>query len=86
MTFEGAVIREQGITFAIVVVKLHVVEDQSQATEAIAAFQSYFPGQPVVLMGQDTRGRATYFGRPDIVRFLAKVSIRAVPWRRYTVG
>lgn len=86
MTFEGAVVREQGVTFAVVVVKPQVVENRSEAANAIRAFQPHFPGLPVVLMGQDAWGRATYFGRSDIANFLANVPVGAIPWRRYTVG
>lgn len=85
MTFEGAVIREQGVTFALVVVKHHVVQNRSEAQNAISAFQPYFPGNPVVLVGQDSRGIPTYFGRPDIARFMASVPMRSVTWKRYTV-
>ena len=85
MTFEGAVIREQGVTFAVVVVKRHVVDSRTGAGEAIVAFQPYFPGIPVVLMAQDAWGTPTYFGRPDIARFLANVPLGAIPWKRYTV-
>lgn len=86
MTFEGAVVREQGVTFAVVVVKRHVVDNRSEAGEAIAAFQPYFPGLPVVLMAQDAWGTPTYFGRHDIARFLADVPLGAIPWERYTVN
>lgn len=85
MTFDGAVIREQGVTFALVVVKAHVVQNRSQAGEAISAFQPHFPGMPVVLVGQDSRGVPTYFGRPDIARFMASVPMSAVPWKTYTI-
>ena len=85
MTFDGAVIREQGVTFALVVVKSHVVQNRSEAAEAISAFQPHFPGMPVVLVGQDSRGVPTYFGRPDIARFMASVPVSAVPWKTYTI-
>ena len=79
MTFEGAVIREQGVTFAVVIVKRHVVDNRTTACEAIAAFQPYFPELPVVLMAQDAWGTPTYFGRQDIARFLANVPVNAIP-------
>ena len=53
MTFQGAVIREQGITFAVVIVKKHVIDSGDEAGRAIAAFNPLFPGLPVVLMAQD---------------------------------
>ena len=85
MTFDGAVIREQGVTFALVVVKSHVVQNRFEAGKAISAFQPHFPCMPVVLVGQDNRGTPTYFGRPDIARFMASVPMNAVPWKTYTV-
>jgi len=85
MTFDGAVIREQGVSFAVVVVKRHVVQNHSEARRAISSFQPCFPGLPVVLMAQDGRGTPTYFGRPDLARFMASVPMRAIPWKTYTV-
>jgi hypothetical protein len=86
MRIQGAVIREQGQTFAVVVVQRHVIDSQSTAAEAIASFRPVFPGLPVVLMAQDSSGRPTYFGRQDISRFLASVPMRAIPWREYTIN
>ena len=85
MTFQGAVVREQGVTFAVVVVKKHVIDGGSAAGRAIAAFEPAFPGLPVVLMEQDYRGTPTYYGRRDIARFLAGVPLGAIPWKQYTV-
>lgn len=86
MQFDGAVIREQGQTFALVVVKRHILDSPSQSAEAIDEFSGAFPGMPVVLMGQDARGRPTYYGRRDIVNFLSNVSPSRIPWRRYSVN
>ena len=85
MRFHGAVIREQGVTFAVVVVKRHVIDNHLEAKEAIGSFRPAFPGMPVVLMAQDQRGRPTYYGRRDISRFLSRVPIQAIPWREYTL-
>lgn len=86
MTFEGAVIREQGITFAVVIVKKYIIDSSAEADEAIAAFQPAFPGIPVVLMAQDGWGTPTYYGRRDIADFLANVPLEAIPWREYSIG
>jgi len=86
MTFEGAIVQEQGVTFAIVIVKRHVVANNSAAAEAIRSFQPAFPGMPVVLMAQDSRGTPTYYGRRDIARFLSKVPLSAIPWRKFTLN
>jgi hypothetical protein len=86
MQIEGAVIREQGQTFAVVVVKPEVLQNSSQAQSAILSFMPVFPGMPVVLMAQNHRGVPTYYGRNDISRFMASVPLRAIPWRRYDVN
>lgn len=86
MQIEGAVIREQGITFAVVVVKRHVLDNRYEANRTIQAFAPTFSHLPVVLMAQDQRGRPSYYGRPDLTRFLARVPVRAIPWRRYTIN
>ena len=80
MTIEGAVIREQGVTFAVVVVKEHVVNNSFEADRTIRAFQPAFPGMPVVLMAQDYRGVPTYYGRRDISQFMADVTLECVAW------
>lgn len=86
MQFEGAIIREQGVTFAIVIVKRHVLNNSLEASEAIASFKPAFPDMPIILMGQDTAGRPTYYGRKDIAHFLSRLPVRAIPWKRYTLN
>ena len=83
MRFQGAVVREQGVSFAVVVVRRSVMDTPSQRESAIGAFRPYFPGLPIVLMAQDLHGRPKYFGRTDIVRFLSRVPFEAIPWREY---
>jgi hypothetical protein len=84
MTFQGAVIKEQGVSFAVVVVKKHVLDSSTEANSAIRSFYRVFGGIPVVLMAQDSRGVPSYFGRTDIVNFLANVPLSAIPWRQYS--
>lgn len=84
MQFDGALIREQGINFAIVIVKSHVLTSPDRE-EIRKSFSSFFPpGVPIILMAQDIKGRPTYQGRKDIVRFLANIDYRRIPWKRYT--
>jgi len=85
MKFQGAKIIEQGVTFAIVIVKSSLLGSQSEANKIIASFQVVFPGIPVILMAQDSRGVPTYYGRKDIARFMANVPITAIPWKEYTI-
>lgn len=85
MTLEGALIREQGVDFAVVIVKQHVLTASTTAEDTIRAFTPVFGGVPVLLMAQDGRGRPTYYGRKDIVRFMAGVPLSAVRWKRFTI-
>lgn len=85
MSFDGAVIKEQGVTFAIVVVKPHVLNTSSSCEETRQGFARYFPNMPIILMAQDSHGIPKYHGRTDIVKFLANVHPSRIPWKRYTV-
>lgn len=86
MKFQGSIIREQGVTFAVVIVKKHVIDNRSNAEDAIRSFRPMFPGIPLVLMAQDSRGVPTYFGRPDIAKFMANVPLQSVPWKEYIIS
>lgn len=83
MQLQAAVIREQGQTFAVVLVKPHVLDSTQQASEAQSGFSSFFPGMPVVLAAQSFRGMR-YYGRRDLSRFLASISAGRIPWRTHT--
>jgi hypothetical protein len=85
MQVTGAVIKEQGVTFAIVIVKPHVVSNHSEANRLIASFSPVFRA-PVVLMAQDSYGRPTYYGRKDIANFMSGVPPIAIPWREYSIN
>ncbi len=84
MKFQGAVIKEQGVTFAIVIVKKSIIDNTISAREAIMSFQLIFPGIPIILMAQDFRGTPSYYGRKDIVNFLANMPLNSIPWKEYT--
>lgn len=87
MQFEGALVKEQGQTFAIAVVKKSVkAGGDRQLRETAASFGSVFPGVPIVLMWQDAAGTPEYWGRPDIAEFLAHIDMARIPWQRYTVA
>jgi len=84
MQFEGAVIKEQGVTFAIVIVKPSVLNNSIESDNARRSFSPIFPGVPIILMAQNSGGTPTYQGRPDIVRFLVNISPSRIPWKRYS--
>jgi len=85
MRVQGAVLREQGQTFAVVIVKPHVVQNSGMASDAIRSFSPSF-GVPVVLMAQNPRGVPTYYGRKDIAQFMSSIPLNAIPWREYTIN
>ena len=81
--FTGAVIKEQEVTFAIVVVKPYALNDKKFADGLIDALEPSFGGIPVVLMVQDSQGTPTYYGRKDIAEFMSKVPLDSIPWKKY---
>ncbi len=86
MQVDGAIIKEQNVTFAIVIVKPHVLTNSLECDKMRKAFQPYFPGLPIVLMAQDHNGRPTYQGRKDLVNFLANIDPGRIPWKRFTIN
>lgn len=84
MKFQGAVLTEQGVTFAIVIVKKWVIDSSFEANKTIQSFRLLFRGLPIILMAQDNRGVPSFYGRADIARFLASVPLQAIPWKEYT--
>jgi hypothetical protein len=86
MKLQGAVVKEQGVTFAIVIVKQFVLDSHIEFNKAVTTFSNYFTGMPLVLMAQDGMGVPTYRGRKDIVNFLANIHVSQIPWKEYTFG
>lgn len=87
MRFQGAVIEEQGVTFAIVIVKAHILNNHTEANRLITSFQrDVFDLIPVVLMAQDFQGTPTYYGRRDITNFLSKIPLHSIPGQEYTLS
>lgn len=84
MTFQAALVREQGQTFAVVAVRQGIIDNTSEAKIAQATFAPAFNHVPIILMEQGFRGRPRYYGRTDIVRFLANIDFRRLPWKKWT--
>lgn len=82
MEFDGAKIREQGVTFAIAVVKPYVLTSISKEN-VCASFLPFRGNISTILMTQNSRGIPTYDGRRDIVHFLANVHSSRIPWKHY---
>jgi hypothetical protein len=72
MNVDAALVKEQGVTFAVVVVNREALSP-TQRDRTVAGLTRFWPGVPIVLMAQDSRGAPEYYGRSDIVKFLASV-------------
>ena len=86
MRFTGSVVKEQGVTFGIVVVKPYVLQSPSERERMQIFGRRAFGLIPIILMAQNARGIPTYYGRKDIVNFLAKVPTRQLPLQEYTIA
>ena len=87
MKFQGALIKERDVTFGVVIVRPHVLSNRTEADGLIVSFETQvFVGYPVVLMAQDSKGIPTYYGRKDIVDFLARVPLASISWKEYTLS
>lgn len=83
--FDAALIKEQGVEFAVVAVRPGVISQPSRREDARSAFSASFGGVPVVLMEQ-TGGRPRYHGRNDLVDFLANVYVEQLPWASWSLN
>lgn len=82
--FRGALINEQGITFAVVEVEPSVLDGGDDAIRAARErYQPVFKDKPIILAARGADRRARYSGRPDIVRFLVASGWSRIPWKRY---
>jgi hypothetical protein len=80
-----AMIHEGGVTFAVVVVRPSVISGLKREREdAVRAYSAEF-GVPAVLMIQNSRGTPIYYGRPDLVEYLANLRVEQLPWREFTM-
>jgi hypothetical protein len=62
----------------------HVIASPVERDRTLADFQNFFGGMPVILMEQDHQGNPTWYGRPDLTRFLQNVPVTTIPWQRYS--
>jgi hypothetical protein len=86
MVIKGSVIAVKGVTFAIVVMKIRVVESQEQTNDALKLLSSVFPGVPTVIMALDDRGAPKYRGPQEIIDLLENINISLIPWKMYKVS
>lgn len=85
MKIQGAVIIEQGVTFAIVAVNRTVTNYTSRAIRVRHQLAQFFRNMPIILMSQDSNGTPHYYGRRDIVKFLQSIRLDQIPWKEYYI-
>ena len=85
MKIQGAVIIEQGVTFAIVAVNQTVTNYTSRAIRVRNQLAQFFRNMPIILMSQDSNGKPHYYGRRDIVKFLQSIRLDQIPWKEYYI-
>jgi len=85
LTFDAAVVKEKGITFAIVSVDSFAVKDDLSINYTQRKYQLYFPFIPIILFIKDSINDPKYYGRKDIVELLTDVSYHQIPWKKYKV-
>jgi hypothetical protein len=82
--FRGALIKEGGVTFAVVEVAPEVLSGgERKISEERQRYEPIFKGVPIILAARGSDRRARYSGRPDVVRFLASTGWARIPWKRY---
>ncbi|MBE8954763.1 MAG: hypothetical protein SR2Q5_03710 [Quinella sp. 2Q5] len=85
MKIQGAVIIEQGVTFAVIAVDRTVTNYTSRAVRVRYQLAQYFRNMPIILMSLDSNGTPHYYGRRDIVRFLQSIRLDQIPWKEYHI-
>lgn len=86
MKFQGALLKEQGVTFAIIVVPLSALQSSIKRSEWENFGHRVFGAIPIVLAAPMTGGRIKYWGRSDIVRFLSRIAPNLIRWKEYRVA
>ena len=86
MRFQGSIIKEQGATFGIVIVKPYVLNNNIEKEQMQIFGQRAFGMIPIILMAQNSRGFPTYYGRKDIVNFLSRIPMSRIPWKEYSIA
>jgi hypothetical protein len=76
-----ALVREQGQSFAVLLVKSSVLSSKNRCEEIVAFGEQEF-GVRTALIGEDGRT----WGSPDIVRWLKGVLIEQLPWRDFSTS
>ena len=78
MSYDVAIVKEQGVTFVVVCVEDSVLDSSSRSDEVWRKYQRQY-GLPTAIVGAQ---RYRIFGDHRIVPFLGSVDLTQLPWRR----
>ena len=81
-TWQIALVREQGVEFAVVCVRDSVIDFPGERDTLIRWWTRHL-GRPAVLIGAH---RHQTYGRRDIVDFLGTIHPSQLPWRQMNVA
>ncbi len=81
-TWQVALVKEQGVEFAVVCVQDSVINSASERDEVVR-WWSFQLHRPAVLMGAQ---RHEIYGRQDIAHFVSMVGPSRLRWRRMNVA
>jgi hypothetical protein len=85
MKFEGAVVEENGVKFAVVKVEKDIFEVTGRARDRMVTYQRVFPDMAVVLMSGEPGAPPNFYGRPDIVRTMMAADLDTIKWQEYSL-
>lgn len=80
----AAVVREQGVTFAVALIKDHVLNSPSEADRSLQVVATALRCSLVVLMGE--RNGKLRGNRRDVVDFVSRLHPSQLPWRKYRIS
>ena len=83
-TLTAAIVREQGVTFAVAIMKDHVLNCSTTADQQIRAVAMALNCPLVVLWGE--RNGKLRGNRRDIVNFVSSLHQSQLPWKRYSIA
>ncbi|MCU0726480.1 MAG: hypothetical protein MUE73_11935 [Planctomycetes bacterium] len=85
MKIVASICRVAGDRVALVAVQKSVTDHSIEADRYLEALAPAFPGCEVVLMGRDTEGATTFYGREDLNQKLSEVPLDRIPWQEMDV-
>lgn len=81
--FNGAYFVVRGTAFAVVLVKPQAMASERTREDVTEAFSRYFPQVPIVLATETPNGNLTFWGREDLIDYLARRDV-SINWCNYS--